>query len=507
MNEKSWLSRIPFHHILWGIVPLLIYLNVNISQVTLDAVWRPLVISLLFSLLVFGVILLFLRDLRKAALLSSLLLFLFFTYGHVYTLLKEVTIFNVFVGRHRFMFPLWCLILAIGVFSILKKIGSFGAWTMILNIVMLFLTIVQCLQIGIHYYNRSRTEVQAQSQIQLGYDDPQPMPDIYIIILDAYGRDDLLLDRYGFDNSNFINALEDTGFTFVPCARSNYQQTVLSIPSLLNMGYIHDLVGDEVTSHTVRYVHVNNHVRRSLEDIGYRYVTYDSEFPWLEIEDSDVFFDFGTITRFSFLQPFEVNFLETTWGLVLADWLSIRTQHLLESLNLEPVNALKATRELANLNALDQTIGIEGPKLVYAHFMITHSPFFFDEEGNILDSADLSGSAYIDSIKFMNSQILPIINKIMDQADGDVIIVLQSDHSYEYDNRWLILNAIYFPEARGDLVLYPGMTPVNTFRLIFNEAYGTNLPLLEDQHYESANDWFTHWPVEIPDPYCSVGLP
>ena len=33
----------------------------------------------------------------------------------------------------------------------------------------------------------------------------QPPPDIYYIILDAYARDDSLLEDYGFDNSPFLN--------------------------------------------------------------------------------------------------------------------------------------------------------------------------------------------------------------------------------------------------------------------------------------------------------------
>jgi hypothetical protein len=36
-------------------------------------------------------------------------------------------------------------------------------------------------------------------------------PDIYYIILDGYGRSDVLKNEYGYDNSDFLNASEGFG--------------------------------------------------------------------------------------------------------------------------------------------------------------------------------------------------------------------------------------------------------------------------------------------------------
>jgi len=45
-----------------------------------------------------------------------------------------------------------------------------------------------------------------------------------------------------------------------------------------------------------------------------------------------------------------------------------------------------------------------------------------------------------------------------------------------------ILNAYYVnDEAKRDL--YATITPVNTFRIIFNDYFGTNYPLLDDKSY------------------------
>lgn len=37
-------------------------------------------------------------------------------------------------------------------------------------------------------------------------------PDVYLIILGAYLRDDILLEVYQYDNSEFIDALTELGF-------------------------------------------------------------------------------------------------------------------------------------------------------------------------------------------------------------------------------------------------------------------------------------------------------
>ena len=68
-------------------------------------------------------------------------------------------------------------------------------------------------------------------------------PDIYYIILDGYGRSDVLKNEYGYDNSDFLNALRDLGFTVSECSQSNYAQTQMSLASSLNFNYI-DVLSD-----------------------------------------------------------------------------------------------------------------------------------------------------------------------------------------------------------------------------------------------------------------------
>jgi hypothetical protein len=54
------------------------------------------------------------------------------------------------------------------------------------------------------------------------------------------------------------------------------------------------------------------------------------------------------------------------------------------------------------------------------------------------------------------------------------------------------LNAIRLPGAAPEL-LYPAMSPVNTFRVILNQYFGTSLGLLPDRSYFST----TSQPLEF----------
>ena len=67
-------------------------------------------------------------------------------------------------------------------------------------------------------------------------------PDIYYIVLDGYGREDILNEYYAYDNSEFLENLAKRGFAVPHQARSNYPKTVLSISSTLNMDYISNLM-------------------------------------------------------------------------------------------------------------------------------------------------------------------------------------------------------------------------------------------------------------------------
>jgi hypothetical protein len=75
---------------------------------------------------------------------------------------------------------------------------------------------------------------------------------------------------------------------------------------------------------------------------------------------------------------------------------------------------------------------------------------------------------------------------IIEKSSTPPVIILQGDHGpaqLEKENRMGILNAYYFSTKQD--ALYSTITPVNTFRVVFNTFFGTDLEMLPDTSYYS----------------------
>ncbi|MEW6402358.1 MAG: hypothetical protein AB1649_11195, partial [Chloroflexota bacterium] len=79
----------PWYPILFGAYPVLALLSANAGQVQLAAGGRALIVSVLLAGMIYLLSWLALRQAHRAAFLTTLILILFFAYGHVYNLLTE----------------------------------------------------------------------------------------------------------------------------------------------------------------------------------------------------------------------------------------------------------------------------------------------------------------------------------------------------------------------------------------------------------------------------------
>ncbi len=90
--------------------------------------------------------------------------------------------------------------------------------------------------------------------------------------MDAYTSNGVLKEYFDFDNSAFTDYLKEKGFYVADKAISNYGQTVLSIPSALNMSYLDSIVDVLGEEHKSRWpmadVLNNNRVLNILEGKG-----------------------------------------------------------------------------------------------------------------------------------------------------------------------------------------------------------------------------------------------
>jgi len=483
-KKLFWLQRFPLHPFLFAVYPILALLAFNISEVEYSSGFRPFVLSILVAGLLVLIFYLFYRDWRRTALISTILLILFFSYGHIYILLKGVEVGGFYLFRHRTLVPIWIALTVLAIWWAPRRSLNVRAATYTLNIVGIFLLILPIIQL-VSFFVQSKasqaSEEKNTSALNLKVSS-QP-PDIYYIILDGYGRSDILKNEYEYDNSDFLNGLRDLGFFIADCAQSNYAQTQLSLASSLNFNYIEALSSRFVPGSDDRtgldaLIH-HGLVRQSLEKAGYTTVAFATGFLATELSDADYFL--GPQRSFGELNEFESLLMETTFARLLQDGNRFGMQNSGSELYRE--------RTLFALDKLDKLSYIKGPKFVFVHLVIPHPPYVFGPTGGPVEPADVGttktqqgASHYRDQAIYISSRMAEIVPKIIANSTTPPIIVIQGDHgptvASRPRSRMSNLNAYFLPGASKSL--YSTITPVNTFRVILNEYFGQNLQLLND---------------------------
>ena len=200
-NDK--IKYIPVHILFFSGFPSLALLVNNLGEAELSNALRPLVASVVIAITTLLVLQLFLKNWRKAGLCVAWALTLFFIYGHIYEVIKGVHVYGFLIGRHRFLLGVWAILLISGNLLIIKRIDRFKELTFLLNILGFALLFLQITQIAIYEIQSGISSLQAQSatpETLLVPNEPDNLPDVYLIILDRYGREDALLSYFNYDN-------------------------------------------------------------------------------------------------------------------------------------------------------------------------------------------------------------------------------------------------------------------------------------------------------------------
>ena len=234
---KSVNSKVyTFYPFLFAFYPVLTLLALNIDQINPDTLVRPLIFSAVFSAGVWLVLSLLLRNPWKSGLITLVIEVLFFSFGHVLRLIKGIPAIGPALGNDVFMALVDLVLLAVFTFWIIRTKSRLYYVSVFLTFTNVILLIMPLFQITYHYWGDQKNNPVNNSQsitAQVQID----KPDIYFIILDAYSREDLLKTAFGFDNQPFVDQLSALGFDVIPCSRSNYNATALSLSSMLNLNY------------------------------------------------------------------------------------------------------------------------------------------------------------------------------------------------------------------------------------------------------------------------------
>lgn len=117
------MKRLVFHPLLLSLFPALTLLAHNIDQVKPSVSVRSLAISFLAAGALFLLLRLAMRSWQWSAILTSVALVWFFSYGQIYNALKPVQIAGIHIGHHGFLLPVWLLTLAAAVWWAYRPFG------------------------------------------------------------------------------------------------------------------------------------------------------------------------------------------------------------------------------------------------------------------------------------------------------------------------------------------------------------------------------------------------
>ncbi|HZD56325.1 MAG TPA: sulfatase-like hydrolase/transferase [Anaerolineales bacterium] len=344
-------------------------------------------------------------------------------------------------------------------------------------------------------------------------------PDIYYIILDGYGRADVLKELYGYDNSEFLEFLKARGFYVAEDSHSNYNQTALSLASSMNLKYINyfsETLGvDTKKRFEVAQLIKRNLIRELLGARGYQFVSFETGYERTEIRSADFYWSASSdvvpqVTALWKINAFESLLLESTAFRAVLD-MPILSPEALRRIALNPEYEAHRERVLYTFSRLDDVTEMDGNFFVFAHIISPHPPFVFNANGEAITPAKAyriaDGDYYLgpreeylkgyrDQVLFVNSHLEAVIDRILSQSNPPPIMIIQGDHgpgaylvweSPEKSNlkeRLSILNAYYFPGGDQGW-LYPTITPVNTFRIVLDRYFGESYDLLPDESYFS----------------------
>ena len=489
---SSFLKSTLLHPFLFAFFPIIFIFSINVDILELNEIVIPLFAVGIITLILLFLIRLILKK-EKTSLVVSLGLIVFFAYGHIFNVLE-----NSYPIKEFYLLVLLTSLFIIGTFYFIKAKRKFDNITTIVNVIGITLILMSSGTIISYYLDSNNVEYNNQNsenEFLTLTESFEEKPNVYYIILDAYAGSESLKEFFDYDNSEFISFLTDNRFQVMKNSHSNYPSSEQSLASSLNMNYIHELLpkmeGEFKLGQVGKKID-NNEVMKNFKLLEYNIINFNSGVGFtrdLQITDHTLCERYGgellnfemirLLTKTSMLHPIQTKLYQN----------DMRNQILCILSELPEIHKEK-----------------EEPFFVFAHIFIPHRPFIFGANGEVTNTENLEIAeinedemGYINQLIFTNKKMKEIIIEILSTSKNQPIIIIQGDHGAtvipgieEFNEeaireRFSNLNAYYFP-LNSEIKPYDGITPVNTFRIIFNNYFNSNYELLEDNSYIISSD-------------------
>jgi len=441
--------------------------NINNVTTVLQAAF-----SVVFSLVLSIILLLISRrifsDKEKSALITFVALFYFLWYWYVASFYSYLDNW-ILLLTWTFLFA-W----VIGFLVLVKNINIVNFFACMMSLMLVLISVI----LALSFFVPSSSTFIFERKILMS---PSYKPDIYYVIIDQYAGNVDLKERYNYDNKELMDFFQFKGFYCPEDTFSNYGTTISSLVSSLNLNYL----DASLTSRNYKSFFKNSVAIASLQDIGYKYVLIGTNFTVTGMNASVADIEYKYTNNYYVsddVREFTGAFFKMT---VLKDLFDRPDDRIRKDQREQIAYQLGSLKDFKSSNR-------NFPSFVFLHILTPHLPFKYDIKGNFPSIEDMSNKTekelYFEQLIYTNEIIKMIVNEIGE----DSIIVIQSDHGDKAvdttsQQKHNILNVYYFPDKKYEL-LHEGITPVNTFRAIFDTYFGSDYQLLSDKIYASVAD-------------------
>ena len=428
--------------VVFSFYPLIHIYLLNLREVNFQMFASAGLFLTAFAAIVFGFYFLFYKNTEKSSVMCSLTIFLFFQY----------LIFEIYFNAAFFA----CTILFFAVLIYKIKIKNLFKTLLFLSSLLFFFNVSEIIKTGLSYIDfkqtpKHKTEKPAHPL------KAKTMPDVYILLLDAYPSSAVLERDFNFDNSKFTDSLENRGFFVFKSIYSNYSRTILSIPAFLNHKFVYDL--EETSSQAVN----NAQLFKTAYNNGYK-VSFINSFGAFKLTK-------GYIDTVKDIYQYYI---------VLNTPDDIFFGHSLFKKMYVVFNKNKTVNDLF-WKILKTETEKPSPKFVFAHVMAPHLPYLKDSSGkdtDLLQKRDIlvngmkneykiNKKSCIEYLIYTNNQTEKTVDEILKKTNNNAYIIILGDHG---------LRLHYFEEKTNRHLsdLYPEKNVMNSFFNTFLAFYSPN---------------------------------
>jgi hypothetical protein len=480
------LSRIPLHPVLFAAYAVLFLYAANLALVLPVDVLAPLVRSVLGAAIVWAVLTVLFRDPRRAAVVATACVVAFFAFGHVAPGLTDRGLDD------RAQVAVWGGVVVAALVYAIRAKGSLPTVTAGLNVLAIVLLAFTASSVIPYEVDRASRAPVTLAPAALANATTRTDRDIYFLIFDRYGSAESLDRRFGITDNDMYGWLRDQGFQVPAHSHSNYRATDFSLAATLNMRYLDELttsVGRVASDRTPAQAMFKNHaVGEFLKGQGYRYYQLGTWFePTRNIPIADENLVLGVTSEFE-------NVFAGTTMFPAIDRIMGNTTPELSFRDLHREGTLFELRQLRRVSTAP------GPKFVFAHILLPHDPYVFRADGTAIPEAEAKATPevelYRNHLAFANSQIKDIVGYLLSgpEAKRPIVIIegdegplaCQSVDCVQTTPDYLRVRlgnllAMYLPGV--DEQLPETFSSVNTFRTVFRDYFGADLPPLPDRSF------------------------